>query len=207
MAFRIQAVAIGLGAAWLAGCATQGGSEATPAPAVDVQQVDEAGPGSLLRAQTVTATATVEAIDHATRMVTLRGPEGRTITFRAGEQVRNLAQVEKGDVVQAVYYESFAVQVRKPGEATPGVSAGGAVGRAEPGESPAALGIGSIILTSTIEAIDPAGKSVTLKDTDGSLVTVPVRNPANLEGVAVGDLVEITYTEAVAIAVEKPGAK
>jgi Cu/Ag efflux protein CusF len=155
----------------------------------------------------VTATAVVEEIDHTTRMVTLRGPEGREISFRAGEQVRNLDQVEKGDTVEAVYYESVAVQVHKPGTAQPGVSAGQATGRAAPGESPAAMGVGSIVLTSTIEAIDPERKSVTLKDTDGSLVTVPVRNPANLEGVSVGDLVEITYTEAVAIAVEKPGAQ
>jgi hypothetical protein len=96
--------------------------------------------------------------------------------------------------------------VRKPGEATPGVGTGSMVGRAEPGQRPAALGVGSVVLTSTIEAIAPDRSSVTLKDSDGSVVTVPVRDPANLEGVAVGDLVEITYTEAVGIAVDEPGA-
>jgi hypothetical protein len=201
--------AVGMGQLGMSGCATKGGppAEAAGTPGIQVDQVDEAKPGSLLLAQTVTATATVEAIDHATRQVTLRGPEGRKISFRAGEQVRNLDQVQVGDVVQAAYLESFAVQVLRPGQATPGVGAGTAIGRAEPGETPAALGVGKIILTSTIEAIAADRTSVTLKDTDGSLVTVPVRNPANLEGVAVGDLVEITYTEAVAIAVEEQGAR
>jgi hypothetical protein len=37
-----------------------------------------------------------------------------------------------------------------------------------------------------------------------NLVTATARDPRNLERVAVGDLVEITYTQAVAVSVEKP---
>ena len=43
---------------------------------------------------------------------------------------------------------------------------------------------------------------MTLKAPDGTLTTIKARNPANLDKVAVGDLVEITYTEALAIGVE-----
>ena len=67
-----------------------------------------------------TVTATVEAVDQTTRMVTLKGPKGNTITFKAGEEVRNLPQVKVGDQVEAKYYESLVVDVKKPGEATPG---------------------------------------------------------------------------------------
>lgn len=194
-------VALGLGAALLAGCATSGG-EASPAAAA-------AAPArsGIAAEEAVTVSATVESIDHATRMVTLRGPEGKTINFRAGPEVRNLAQVQQGDVVQVAYYESLAWHVRKPGEATPGVAAAAAVGRAEPGEKPGAAGIEAITVTTTIEAIDRAARTVTLKGADGKLATIPVKNPANLEGVAVGDLVEITYTEALAISVETPAKK
>ena len=59
----------------------------------------------------VTVTATVEKIDLATRMVTLRGPDGKSVTFRAGDQVKNLPQVKKGDKVVATYYESVAYEV------------------------------------------------------------------------------------------------
>ena len=37
------------------------------------------------------------------------------------------------------------------------------------------------------------------------MTTIKARDPRNLERVAVGDLVEITYTEAVAVSVDKPG--
>jgi hypothetical protein len=39
---------------------------------------------------------------------------------------------------------------------------------------------------------------------DGDSVTVTIRDPKKLENVKVGDLVEISYTEAVALSVEKP---
>jgi hypothetical protein len=45
---------------------------------------------------------------------------------------------------------------------------------------------------------------VTLKWLNGNTETVKVQDPKNLEKVRVGDQVVITYTEAVAISVEKP---
>jgi len=74
------------------------------------------------KTEVVTVTATVEAIDQATRMVTLKGPKGNTVTFKAGEEVRNLPQVKVGDQVVAKYYESLADRGKKAGEATPGVT-------------------------------------------------------------------------------------
>ena len=54
---------------------------------------------------TVTARATVKSVDMKTRMVTLVGPQGETMTMKAGDQVQNLAQVKPGDVVVARYYD------------------------------------------------------------------------------------------------------
>jgi hypothetical protein len=45
--------------------------------------------------------ATVTAIDQSTRMVTLKGPKGDSVTFKASEEVRNLAQVKVGDEVKS----------------------------------------------------------------------------------------------------------
>jgi hypothetical protein len=54
--------------------------------------------------------------------------------------------------------------------------------------------------------VDRAKQTVTLRGADGNSATVPVKDPAQLEHVAVGDLVEVTATQALAIAVEEPGA-
>jgi hypothetical protein len=36
---------------------------------------------------------------------------------------------------------------------------------------------------------------------------VKVKNPKNLEGVKVGDMVELTYAQAFAVSLDKPAAK
>src|SRR3990172_5146847 len=104
----------GGGLAVLAGCATQ----KAPAPMAAAASSSKTGDGTLERSNAVTVTATVVAINLKKREVTLRGPDGTTDTIHVDDRVKNLPQVRKGDQVVATYYESVAVQVKKPGEAT-----------------------------------------------------------------------------------------
>ena len=64
-------------------------------------------------AEVVRVVSTVESIDQATRVVTLKGQDGRMVTFVVGPDVKNLAQVRKGDVVTMEYLEAVAVALRK----------------------------------------------------------------------------------------------
>jgi Cu/Ag efflux protein CusF len=136
-------------------------------------------------------------------MVTLRGSEGNEVSFRVDDSVKNLGQVRKGDLVTASYYRALAARIRKPGEASPSVTTGGGVATAEPGQKPAGVGARTVQLTATVTKIDRAKQEVTLRGPKGNSVAVTVQDAANLEKVKKGDLVEITYTEAVAISVEK----
>jgi Cu/Ag efflux protein CusF len=164
----------------------------------------EAGkPKKYEESRTETATAVVEAIDQATRKVTLRAQDGRSFTFVAGPEVRNLAQVQAGDLVKVQYTESLAVEVRKGDGSAPDAQVAAAAGRAEPGEKPAAAVAATTTITATVETIDTANSRVTLKGPAGNYRVVKVKDPAKLKGVSVGDLVVITYTESVGIAVEK----
>jgi Cu/Ag efflux protein CusF len=153
------------------------------------------------KSRVVTITATVEALDLASRMVTLKGPKGNTITFKADDRVKNLAQVKVGDQVVAKYYESVAIQVMKPGQAQAGTA--GAAATAKPGEKPGMVATGETTITASIEAIDREMPAVNLKGSDGNVETYKVQDPKNLENVKVGDQVVITYTVAVAISVEE----
>ena len=65
--------------------------------------------------RTVTGKATVEAIDLATRHVSLKNDEGKTYTIVADKRVKNLAQVHVGDVVEVKYYEALAVDILPAG--------------------------------------------------------------------------------------------
>ena len=167
----------------------------------------KAEPPSWKTSSLVEKTATVEAVNQSTRMVTLKGPEGNSVTFKASEEVRNLAQVKVGDEVKLAYYESLAVRVLKKEEAFPAASESAAMVRAKPGEKPAGVVGAETSVNATIAAIDKKAKTATLKGEDGKSVTVTPRDPKNLEKVQVGDRLVITYTEAVAVKVEKAEKK
>ena len=57
---------------------------------------------------TVTMESTVTAVNHETRQVTLQDSSGESVTFIAGEQVRNLAQVDVGDKILVEYADRYA---------------------------------------------------------------------------------------------------
>jgi Cu/Ag efflux protein CusF len=192
------AVCVTLG---LAGCATHSKEAAPPAAAPAPL------PSGTVGANLVSATATVKAIDLKTRRVTLQRPDGSLIKFRAGDEVRNLAQVKVGDTVTVTYYESLAYEVKKPGSVTPGAAVAEGLERAKPGEKPGATAGRVTTVTTTIAGIDKAAGTVTLRSPDGEDTTVKVRDPQKLNQVSVGDLVQITYTEALGISVQEAGKK
>jgi hypothetical protein len=153
-----------------------------------------------------TLTATVVAIDHAKRLVSLKGPKGNVVELKVGEEARNLPQVGVGDTVQVRYYESVAAQLAKSG--TPlGATLQEAAGRAKPGEMPAGAAASQLTVVALIEKIDKKSQTVTLKGPEGRMTDVKVARPQMLDKVKVGDEVVITYTEALAISVEKAKKK
>ena len=194
----------GLLAALLVLSIAAGGWAAEPAGKSSAKKAE---PPSWKTAAIVEEKATVEAIDQKTRMLTLKGPQGHSVTLKAGEEVRNLAQVKVGDEVKFAYYESLAVRVLKKDEAFPASGESAAMARSKPGEKPAAVVGREMSVNATITAIDKKAKTATLKGEDGKSETVTPRDPKNLEKVNVGDRVVITYTQAVAISLEKADKK
>jgi Cu/Ag efflux protein CusF len=156
---------------------------------------------------TVSVTATVENVDVAKRMVWLKDEKGEVTELKVPDEVRNLPQVKKGDIVVATYHEAVAYEVFKKGTAQPGMSDAKVAERAKLGEKPAA-GVADVeSVTATIEAIDAGSGKVTLKGPEGRKVSVKVKDLSKLEGVSVGDLVQLTYTRALAISVKAAPTK
>lgn len=153
-----------------------------------------------------TVTATVMKIDQKTREVTLKTADGQETSFVAGDEVKNLAQVKVGDKVTVKYAEAFVYEVKKGGKAlAPTTTVAG--GAAEPGQKPEGAVARQVKVTVLITAIDTKAPSVTFKGPGGNTRTIKVLHPEKLEGVKVGDTVEITYTEALAIKVEEAPKK
>src|SRR5262249_46623880 len=139
-------------------CSTEHKPAPAPAPS-PVAQAPAPEP-VLATAGEVTVTATVAAINQKTRRVTLRDADGNETSFTAGDEVRNLKQVHKGDKVSATYYESLAVSVLKPGEAEPGITQTTDTARARPGDKPGIAGAQMTTITATVTAIDKKKQTV-----------------------------------------------
>src|SRR5215472_16464872 len=157
----------------------------------------------------VTITASIEAINPETREVTLKGPLGNKVTFTVDKRVKRLNEMKVGDHVQADYYISIAAELRPPTpeeEKNPIVMLD-AAGKAPPGTSPAAGGLRRFKVLTTIEGLDRPTQTITVKGPMGNYLTTRVADPSNLTKMHIGDHIVVTYTEALAVSLEKAEKK
>jgi len=146
---------------------------------------------------------TIAAIDKDQSTVTLKGPKGRTVTLDVKDKSK-FDVIKVGDPVVATYMEAALVQLKKAGTATPGVSSQETRISSKPGETPAGAVGREVTVTATITAIDRKAHTVTIQGPDGKTETIKAKDPKNLDAAKVGDLVEITYAQALAVALDKP---
>lgn len=148
-------------------------------------------------------TATVEAIDHKNRTVSLKGPMGDVRTLKVGPIARNFDQVKKGDKVNVTYYEALALDLQK-GLGKPGAATAVSLDRAPIGANPAGSINQTIAISATIENIDRENRVVTLRGPEGRVVNVKVSDQSkHFDEVKKGDDVVVSYTEGLAISVDK----
>jgi Cu/Ag efflux protein CusF len=170
---------------------------ASPAPAAP------AAKPAIGEARQVTVRGTISAVDKDNRTVTLKGPKGRTITIEVADPAK-LDALKVGDPVVGTYVEALAIEVKKAGSGAPGASIQEQRVGSKPGENPAGAIGRQVTVTATITAVNTKAPSVTIKGPRGNVETVKVKDAKNLANVKVGDLVEITYTQALAVALDKP---
>ena len=147
--------------------------------------------------------ATIVAIDRATRAITLQDKSGATQTIEAGPGVKRFDELKVGDTITFRYYESVAYSIRKPGQPGNAPKATGAE-TVVPGSGPRPGGTVSRQETATvvIREIDRKVPYVTVLRDDGHTATFKVEDKKYLEGLQVGDRVEVTYTAALMISVK-----
>ena len=147
--------------------------------------------------------ARVDAVDPATRLVALHGPNGPAVVM-AGPEVRNFNQIHVGDEVHITYYAGLAAQMTKKKGANGAPVEVTDTYMAAPGARPAA-GVSNTITTIVkIQSVDTSFNTVTFKRPDGFERTLPVESDEGqkfIRTLSPGDEVEVVYTEAVAIAV------
>jgi hypothetical protein len=160
------------------------------APAAQVKTI----PGEL-----ITASATIEAIDHAKRMLTIKEEDGAFDTIKAPPEVTRFSELKVGDKITVRYYTSMIVRLKKPGEAAIDVE-GGAITSAS-GPRQAGTVATQQTITATVAAIDHKTPSITLTGPHGWKDSRKVDDKKALAQLKVGDRLDVTWNEAVLIAV------
>jgi Cu/Ag efflux protein CusF len=172
---------------------------ATPLLAQE-QPAATAGARGVAAVDSVTAVATVEAIDQATREVTLRKENGEVVTLVVGEQARNLAQVQRGDRVTVTYTVGLLVGVGPPGGEPVRVE-DTEVSRTPLGARPGGSVRQTVAVTATVLEIDRATRTVTLRG-PRQTVELVISPDVDFSKLQVGERVGVVYEESMALTVE-----
>ena len=158
-----------------------------------------------LPGDSLTVTATVDAIERSSRSVTLRKADGSVITIQVPPDVKRFDAIKVGDQLTARYYDNIVLRVKPPGEKDidTGAASMTPAGGAKPGAS-AAL---QRAITATITAIDPNVPSISLKGPNNWTYTSRVADKAALKQVKVGDRLDITWSASVMISMDEAKPK
>ena len=148
-----------------------------------------------------TETGVVEAIEAQSRSLTLRKADGTVVTTTAGPDVKRFDEIKVGDKVKARYYENLVIRVKAPGEKAVDTDVKDAVasGQGLPGGTKAR----QRTLTCTITDIDMNTPTITFTSANGWKYTSKVRDKAALAKVKVGDKVDIIWTDALLVSLER----
>ncbi|HDY81960.1 MAG TPA: hypothetical protein ENH48_03260 [Halieaceae bacterium] len=161
------------------------------------------------RAVAVTMEAVVTDINLETRQVTLKGPQGNSVTLTAREKVVKLEDVKVGDTLAATYMAAIEGELREPTEeelANPWVVVEEG-GMSEEGADPA-IGAARIIrAVCTIEGMNRELGAVTIKDPNGKLHLIGGVEPEKMDGVTLGQTIVIVYAEALALTLEQKASE
>jgi hypothetical protein len=162
-------------------------------------------PGRVTVAETVRVTATVEAIDKAKRLVTLKGPEGNSFVVQASPELKRFDQIKVGDMVVAQYIEALTLQLKKGGGQVRERIEREDAAVTPAGAAPGAVAGRQVTVIADVIAVDAAKQSVRLQGPK-RVVDLKVRDPEQFKAIKVGDQIEGTFTEAMAIALEPAAA-
>lgn len=165
----------------------------------------------------VSVTATVLEVDTNTRLIKVKGPDGKKLKVMAGSEVRNLDQLNSGDQITISYKDARLLSLQKgTSVAREGAVAMGAL-QAETGMTPRGGVMRTVDLIANVEGIDSANRVVTLKglqrstgpgrpmvDIEEADATIALTVPDNisLTDIQAGDKVRATYRQSVAVSVE-----
>jgi len=154
----------------------------------------------------MTLHGTIYAVDPANRTVTLAGSHGG-MQILAVRDSQKLKAVRVGDSVIARYYAAVVLWMRQAGDATSSVATTKTIVTSRYRELPSgAIDSQVTLMAVTITEVDANRGTMTIKNPRGDAETAQVQDQEMLEGVNAGDVVQLAYTRALAVELDRSPA-
>ena len=153
----------------------------------------------------VSMQGTVTEINAETREITLMGSDGGLVTMTAGEDVERFDEIAVDDVIKFEYYTYIKAEFREPTaeEVAEPVQIVAEAGKAPEGVDPAAA-VGAVLkAVVTIEALNRPFMVATVSGPNGNYVSIPMEDEELMKELHIGEVLILTYAEAMAIGLEK----
>lgn len=166
-------------------------------------------PGSVTAASTsATLQGRITALNKTTREVTVTGADGSSVDIVAGPDIRNFNQLKVGDQVALDYRAAVALELEPAGSAPLGATATQSRTLPKRGSTPGGARSNTISLVTEVAAVNPERGTIALRGESGNTRLIAVERPdlrAKLPSVKRGDLLRISYTQAVALGIRRDG--
>lgn len=148
-------------------------------------------------------TTKVQAIDLASRQVTVEGANGKPVTFQLTEKAKALPNLKVGDTVDIYVTRAVAYVLNTDVGGAPKVSdESGSIRATQANPNPGGEAFRQVKVTSQIKKIDLKKHEVSLLPPEGKLQVVKVENPdlqARMKNLKVGQTVDAIYTEVLRV--------
>jgi hypothetical protein len=158
------------------------------------------GQAKMLPTHTVNIAGTVETIDHAKRVVTIRTDAGELVTVDVPEGAKRFDELKVGDKVKATYNNTVIAILKQPGE--PPVDTSRTLRTGGEGERPGGSMAMERRMTVTVDAIDKSKSSITFVGPNGWKYSRVVTDPNVLDMLKVGDKIDVLWNTDVTVSVE-----
>ncbi|MDG0816872.1 hypothetical protein [Bdellovibrio svalbardensis] len=165
------------------------------------QEFKRTGENTVEAKETVEVEAEVVSVNKKTREIKLKSSDGEVTSMIAGDEVKNFAQIKKGDRLKVRYFESLMLELKKGGAAPVAVTETSDISRASMGQKPGGMASAKVTARGTVMSLDAKTQSVTVKGPQRSVV-LHVAKKDIFDKIKKGDQIEATYSEALAISVE-----
>jgi len=148
-------------------------------------------------------TTKVQAIDLASRQVTVEGANGKPVTFQLTEKAKALPNLKVGDTVDIYVTRAVAYVLNTDVGGAPKMSdESGSIRATQANPNPGGEAFRQVKVTSQIKKIDLKTHEVSLLPPEGKLQVVKVENPdlqARMKNLKVGQTVDAIYTEVLRV--------